>query len=1300
MSDSILYFQYQCEKGLEKRGLSNKQEYIDRYNYEFDVISKAGFCDYFLIIWDIYNWCKRSNISVGYGRGCLTKETLVFTSKGYVPLNEIEIGDLVYTHTGKLQKVNKVFRYPVNEDLLRIKTNFAYKDITLTKDHKVLGIKVQYTQQYLNSSNKSSVKKYKDISNNPEWVAISELKKEDYLFVSFPIRAVIQNETSIDLSKYIESYHNFDSQYIYKNISLENDFSIRQISRQTKLSRNALQNVKNRYSKIRKSTIEKLTNYLLNFNITVDEWINTLNTRENQYKRFIPLDENFYYVLGRWIGDGWIGDKNRSYYIGIAFNSEDTDGLNKVQTYFNNLGFTTYINYSKTKKLAQLYIYDKILVNLLRNLFPNYKDSSNTKYIGQFKNIDNIFLKSLLCGIKHSDGFQAHTKGDYRECIDTTSFELMLDCRECLLYLHIPSSISIREPFYKDGYLCKRSYKIRFRGLETQQSTTAEKVIFDNGYYVQIQDIQTVKDNFVYDIETNIDHSYLTNNFIVHNSVAGSLIAYLLEITQVDPIKYNLYFERFINPGRLGDGKGSKVSPPDIDCDIDERYRDRVIEYVISKYGKDRVAHVGTYGTVKAKGAIKDVCRTLGYDYSVGDKLAALTLPPIEGKPQSLSLCFEKVAALAEYKKDSSSPEGQILYWAEQLENNIRSIGVHASGVIISSTYITDIAPTYIGKDKISTLQYDMWNTEEVGLIKFDFLGLSAVSTISICLDLIKKSKGIDIKFSDILLDDRETYNTFSDGDVLSIFQFTGSQGILDLTVNTKPICLEDLALINSLFRPGPLSSKMPEQFLRIRNQQEEPNYLFPELEPILSETSGVIVYQEQVMRICRDLAGFSLSDADVVRKALGKKVQSLMDQQKIKFIEGMIANGFDKNKSEELFNQIIVFASYSFNKSHGLAYSLLAYVQAYLKTHYKPEWICASMISDIETPAKLIPYINYCKQKNINLYPPDINESDVEFSVNKSGDIQFALGAIKHVSLHQTSKILTERSTNGEFLSFLDFISREKLHSLNKKIVESLIYAGAFDKMESNRNKLIKTCEAVWSHREELKRYFSKMETYNDKLKKYKVRAEERDRGSKKNAIKLPVEPEKPILPIVKEIEDLSLKDKLSLERNLLGFYISGHPIELVDKRITSHPGLSTIATCIENKDKVSIIGVASNIKEITTKKKKQKMVSFVLEDQTGTIEASVIPTVYPKIEPLLSTIETIPYGYKGIIDAQKIINRDTEEEIIINKFRVLDIVELPMSEKKTKITISDRKIPSIDSNVKEVNIVLNNIVCRLNRQ
>lgn len=741
-------------------------------------------------------------------------------------------------------------------------------------------------------------------------------------------------------------------------------------------------------------------------------------------------------------------------------------------------------------------------------------------------------------------------------------------------------------------------------------------------------------------------------------SAGGSLIAFCLGIAQLDPIKHELLFERFLTPQR--------TQPPDIDTDFQKDRRDEVVQYLRDKYGADCVAHIGTFGTMRAKAAIRDVARTLGYEYEMGDKLANLILPPIEGRPQTLETCLDKVTELNKYFKKQGSPEQQILQYALQLENRVRNIGVHASGIVLSPTPITDYLPLFKDPNGEAVTQFDMGDVEAVGLIKFDFLGLATLSTISTCLNLIKQSTGQIINiYKDIPLDDPKTLQMFCNGDLTGIFQFEGSGGMRDLTVQVQPKNLHDLATINALFRPGPLTSKMTEKYVHIRNKKEEESYIIRELEPILSNTHSCIIFQEQIMQIFQHLAGYSLAQTDIIRSAIGKKKIEKLAAAKQDLISGIEKLGYKKEIGEQLFNEIIAFGGYCFNKSHAENYSYISYICAYLKTYYPTQWMCACLTTDSNEVDKVTKYLHYCREIGIKVLPPDINSSDVSFTPSKDlTGIHVGFGAIKNIG-SRGEEILSNRAASGPFLSIQDLIKR--IPSINSEQVETLILIGAFDSINPNRKALLEMRKSLWDWRDSFKRYESKLETYKKKLNKYNERLEEIRQGAKKSSLKEPIRPELPVSPTLEaQLEDMTLSQKLQAEKQLLGFYLSGHPLDLIDLSSMKSQTIEELMEKEKSLYSVRVVAVPSIIKFITTKKDKLKMAFVVWEDHTGTIESIIQAKTFKNLESTLYLVEQNP-------QAVEIIGRlevKENEGTLLRKIIIQDISILSQEEQITTDT------------------------------
>jgi DNA polymerase-3 subunit alpha len=840
------------------------------------------------------------------------------------------------------------------------------------------------------------------------------------------------------------------------------------------------------------------------------------------------------------------------------------------------------------------------------------------------------------------------------------------------------------------SYQCEKG--MAWRGL-LGQKVYEERLAYESqviksmsfcGYFLIVQDIL----------------SWARENKILHGpgrgSIGGSLVAYLFGIAWLDPIRYGLYFERFLNPAR--------VSLPDADLDFPAEKRHLIVEYVQKKYGSDHVAHIGTFGTMKAKGAIRDVARTLGYPYEIGDHLSNLVLPPIEGKPQSLEVCFDKVPELARARALKGSPEQDILFWAEQLEDKPRSFGTHASGVIIANSPVSSYVPLSLGKEKQPTSQFEMNTVEECGLVKFDFLGLKALDTIERCLALIKETVGLEIDIQTIPLDSPEVFKLFHTGDLDGVFQFEGSGGIRDLAVKAHPTTLEDLASLNALYRPGPLGSGMVDQYLRVRSGECEPEYKLPMLEKVLSRTAGVLIFQEQVLEICKQLAGYSMAEADVMRKVVGKKKPEEMKLQKTKFVTGMVTNGYSQTEAEDLFSDIETFSGYGFNLSHAILYSFISYQMAWLKAFYPTQFYCSCLTTDSDEYDKIVRYVESCRAHKIKVLPPDVNKSGRSFSV--SGNvIRFGLLAIKNIGVAPATAITTERKKK-KFTNLLDFTSREGISKINSRQVECLILAGAFDSISEgvSRADLVNLLTKIWDTREELKRYNTKLETYTKKLADYQAREAEIEAGSKKKSFKLPVEPEAPRSPELGDQAEFSMFDCLAKEKELLGFYVSGHPLDDVPELRRNNTSTIRDIKKLGSRTRISLVAVPALIKDLTTKKDKKKMAFMTLEDKTGTIEASVAPKVYAEFEHLVHT--TYPMGYTCLAEIVEGIEErvvrlrvtgihilESQKSIMAAQKKQADAIRATstaMQMKKIVQTILDRDVKTLETLVEKGELVV----------
>ncbi len=691
-------------------------------------------------------------------------------------------------------------------------------------------------------------------------------------------------------------------------------------------------------------------------------------------------------------------------------------------------------------------------------------------------------------------------------------------------------------------------------------------------------------------------------------SVGGSIVAYLLDITEVNPLKHNLIFERFLTEDR--------VSLPDIDLDFTDRRRDEVINYVAEKYGRDRVAQIITFGTMAARQVLRDVGRAMGLSYSYCDRVAKMI--PFGW---SLRECLEKISEFRQlYETDETAKK--LIDFSKKLEGVARHASTHACGVVISSQPLDEIVPLQHPTQNDSTIvtQYEMHSIEELGLLKMDFLGLKNLTIIEDTLARIYKIRGENIDIENIPFDDKKTYKLLQQGQTTGVFQLE-SEGMKRYLRELKPSHFEDIVTMVALYRPGPMQF-IPEYIAR-KHKRKKIEYLHPKLKPILERTQGICIFQEQLMQLAQELAGFSLSEADLLRKAVGKKIKSLLIAQKEKFINGMIKNGIAENIAKKIWDWVLPFARYGFNAAHSTAYGMIAYQTAYLKAHYPVEFMSALLTSEKNEVERIAFLIEECKDMGIEVLPPDVNESFRNFSVIPGKNkIRFGLLAIKNVGSNIVEAIIREREERGPFKSFSDFIYRIDSKDLNKKSLESLIKAGVFDKFEE-RNKLLSNIEQLLNFNRDIR----------------KVNATSQRSLFEKSSLAPPVLK-------LKEAKPVPLSQKLAWEKELLGLYISSHPLENFKKILEKKTlPLKELKERIFNY-KIRVGGIISSIKKILTKNGKP-MLFMKLEDLTDKVEVVVFPGVIERNSTCLqeNKIVFVSGRVENREDSPKVIAEDIEE-------------------------------------------------------
>ncbi|MFP4073718.1 MAG: DNA polymerase III subunit alpha, partial [Actinomycetota bacterium] len=715
-------------------------------------------------------------------------------------------------------------------------------------------------------------------------------------------------------------------------------------------------------------------------------------------------------------------------------------------------------------------------------------------------------------------------------------------------------------------------------------------------------------------------------------SAAGSIVSYALRITDIDPLRYGLIFERFLNPARM--------SMPDIDMDFDERYRGEMIRYAAEKYGHDRVAQIITFSTIKGKQAIRDSARVLGHPYSLGDRVAKAMPPSILGKDPTLDQVLEapdpnspsdvkdwyaNAHGLREmYQSDPGVRE--VVDVARGLEGLRRQDSIHAAAVVIAPEPLTNIVPVQRkGEDAEVVTQFEMHGVEDLGLLKMDFLGLRNLSIIERCLELLEESTGERIDIDNIPLDDQKTFELLQSGNTIGVFQMEGT-AMRALIRSLAPDTFDDVIALVALYRPGPMGADMHNLYADRKNNRAPVEELHPAVTESLSDTYQIMVYQEQVMMVAQDLAGYSMADADNLRRAMGKKIKSVMDEEEEKFVAGCLAQGHTEETAREMFRLIGHFAGYGFNRSHAAGYGLVAYQTAYLKAHYPAEYLASLLTATKRDKDRTAIYLNECRQMGIEVLVPDVNESESDFTV-RDRRIRFGLSAVRNVGEGVVEKIAEARE-DGPFESFLDFVDRVDISALNRRTVESLIKAGAFDAMGHSRKGLTLMHEMILDTTLERRR--------NEEMGQYSLFAGEEAGGEEKD-FEIPT-------------EEWAQKTKLAFEKEMLGLYVSDHPLLSVGASLASAT-TSTISELAELNDRTSVAvgGIVGTITRRWTKNG-DPMLFFQLEDLEGSIEVIVFPKTVHDFGHLV--VEDAVVVVSGHLDHRgddvKVVAREIKELVI----------------------------------------------------
>ena len=724
-------------------------------------------------------------------------------------------------------------------------------------------------------------------------------------------------------------------------------------------------------------------------------------------------------------------------------------------------------------------------------------------------------------------------------------------------------------------------------------------------------------------------------------SAAGAVVAWVLEITNIDPLAYNLLFERFLNPER--------VSMPDIDIDFCIEGRERVIEYVREKYGHDNVCQIITFGTMMAKGVLKDVARVLSIPFEDANALTSLI-------PNQLNITLQEAKEKEPKLQEMINNNPQVAYLfevAQRLEGLTRHASKHAAGIVISPEKIDDVLPVYIPpKSNDLVTQFDMNELESIGFLKMDFLGLKTLTLIDRTVKMIAKNHGISINIDMIPFNDKKTFDLICAGNTSGVFQLE-SDGLKDVLIKLQPDKFEDIIAVNALYRPGPLGSGMVDDYIERRHGRQKVTYLFPELESVLQETYGVIVYQEQVMKIASLIGGYSLGQADILRRAMGKKKAEVMAEQSKIFVEKSKEQGFDSKKAQELFDLMAYFAGYGFNKSHSAAYAMVAYQTAYLKANYPAEFMACLISLEAGNAEKMSFYLEEAKSMNIVILPPDINQSEIDFCVVDK-KIIFGLQGIKNVGLAALDNIIQER-TKKSFTDILEFCMRVDLRTVNKRVLEHLIWAGAFDCLPGNRAQ--------------------KTEELSTILETATARKTERATGQMGLFQARTIQTDTIDRYTFQPLEPWTEKEKLEKEKEVAGFYLSSHPLDQYKKQIKRlhvkpFDLLFEAAKTINTLQDIIITGcgIVKSKRSLNTKKG-DKMAFVQLEYYNSTAELVIFPSVYKKVEPWLNEYDI--FVIKGALDMASmtkckiLVNEMVPLELFFQEWKAINTitVELPIS-------------------------------------
>jgi len=793
-----------------------------------------------------------------------------------------------------------------------------------------------------------------------------------------------------------------------------------------------------------------------------------------------------------------------------------------------------------------------------------------------------------------------------------------------------------------DAYLEKITWEGLFKRLKCQSRAEVNQVY---------------QDRLVYELEMMQQMGFATYFLVVwdyikyardhgipvgpgRGSAAGSLVAYALGITNIDPVHHGLLFERFLNPERK--------SMPDIDTDFCIDRRDEVIQYVTQKYGTERVAQIITYNRMTSKAVLKDTARVLDVPYGDADRMAKL-IPVIRGKPVKLEVMISDKTPAPDFK-EKYDKDPKVRHWLDTaigIEGTNKSVGIHAAGIVISSDPLDEIVPLQRNADGAVFTQYYMEDIETLGLLKMDFLGLKNLTMIQKTVELVEQTRHVTIDLDNLSLEDPAVYQLLARGELEGVFQLESS-GMRQIVRELKPSGIEDISSVLALYRPGPLDAGLIPKFINRKHGREAIEYAHDILKPILNETYGIMVYQEQIMKIAQDMAGYSLGQADLLRRAMGKKKKSEMEKHREMFVEGAGKNAVAPKIADALFEQMVQFAEYCFNKSHSTAYGYVTYQTAYLKANYPVEYMAALITANSGDQDKVQKYIATCVSMNIQVQSPDINRSGVDFTPTGES-ILFGLNAVRNVGQSAVEALLVSREEKGEFKSLADLCDRIDSRAINRRALESLIYCGAFDTVDPNRNQLIQDLELVmdWAQSRAKDRVSGQGNLFD------LMGGGASQQSSFETAPKAP------------KVPDFQQQEKLRLEKEVLGFYISDHPLKQLQEsaKMLAPISLSDLGERVprseavrQEGDSISAIVMLTAVKAVTTKKG-DRMAIITIEDLTGHSEAVVFPKSFERIGDLIvPDARLMVWG--------KVDRRDDQVQFIIDDAESIETVRMVMVE------------------------------------